>query len=231
LEDEVHREVVLSVLRGQRRQLTREHQGALRSLNFTIVRPATCCFEFQFRWINCSIVVRYSGQQKLPTSRYPPVPPPPVVSPKPTPRAPVSATLDPSCGSAPSLGRRPRASGGASFTRGLGAGFALAAGIVISGALAAGGAIGVLRSGSAGAGACTGRPPIGVIPPALGPGAPPRLICITSRSTGPSGASDGIARNATTSTMCAARDTTTIRFSPPGSRVRATRMSVTASIY
>src|SRR6476619_2706355 len=129
-----------------------------------MVCPATSCFDVQLRWINCSIVVRYSGQQKLPTSRYPPVPPPPVVKPNPTPRAPVSATADPSCGSAPRVGVLEVASGGADFTGVFGAGRVRSDGSVISGGFAAGGVTGARRGASSAGGACTGRPPMGVMP-------------------------------------------------------------------
>ena len=56
----------------------------------------------QFARIRSIIVVRYSGQQKFPTSRYEPDPaPPPVDSPNPWPRTPVSATALPAATSLP----------------------------------------------------------------------------------------------------------------------------------
>ena len=153
-------------------------------VNLTTTSPATSWRSFQFLRIRSIIVVRYSGQQKSPTSRYDPEPaPPPLDSPKPPPRVPVSATADPAAASVPRIGVRPRASGGACFTAGVAAaraGFTPGLGSVISGVFAAGGRAGSGRAGAGGASACTGRPPIAVIPPFCGPaGPPPSVIVIT----------------------------------------------------
>src|SRR5436190_23369431 len=84
-----------------------------------------------------TIVLMYSGQQKSPTSSDEPDPtPPPVVSPNPMPRTPVSAGVLPGVIFSPLIALVPRASS----TDGLAAvvGFAFGSGIVISGAFAAG---------------------------------------------------------------------------------------------
>src|SRR5688572_16733394 len=92
--------------------------------------------------------------------------------------------LEPALVSAPLVGVAPRASGGACVTAvdPLRVG-ALGFGIVIAGALAAGGRIGsgfLISSGVVIV--CTGLPEIDVMPPADGPGVPAaRLIVITSR--------------------------------------------------
>src|SRR6478736_8696812 len=142
---------------------------------------------FQARLICTIIIVMYSGQQKSATSSTDPDPgPPPLDRPKPCPRMPVSATVLPAVTLSPRVGVRPRASSGALLT-GLAAGAALLAlafgsGIVISGALAAGGRTGSrLRGSSAGFTSWIGRPPIGVMPPfsARSPPPPPSEIVIT----------------------------------------------------
>src|ERR1700681_4201749 len=127
-----------------------------------------------------TIVVRYSGQQKSPTSSVPATPgPPPADNPKPCPRAPVTAPALPACVSGPRVGVRPRASSGACLIAvdDAFAAFAPGAGTVISGAAAAGG-----RTASFGAlgGVCawTGRPLIGVRPPLCGPSPPPPSVIV-----------------------------------------------------
>src|SRR3954471_22463493 len=111
---------------------------------------------FHARLICTIIIVMYSGQQKSATSSTDPDPgPPPLDRPKPWPRMPVSATVLPAVTWAPRVGVRPRASSGALFT-GLASaaaafvGFAFGSGIVISGALAAGGRTGSRLTGSSG---------------------------------------------------------------------------------
>src|SRR4029079_4704029 len=90
-----------------------------------------------------TIVAMYSGQQKFATSSVTPVPgPPPVESPKPWPRAPVTATALPALVTAPFVGVRPRASSVDSLMGVAGdafVGFAFGLGSVISGVFAAGG--------------------------------------------------------------------------------------------
>src|SRR3954463_462059 len=102
-----------------------------------------------------TICSRYSGQQKLPTSSWtaPPAAPPPVLRPKPLPRAGVSATALPSCGTGPVVAVLPLASFGAGCGRADGFGRALGSGSVIAGAVGAG-AVSARRTGSGGAGAC-----------------------------------------------------------------------------
>ena len=147
-------------------------------------------------------------------------PPPPVVRPNPWPRAPVSVRAGPSCGSGPVVGVRPVASSGARSGRGRG--LTVGEGSVISGGFAAGG-VSARRTFSGGA--CTVRPPMGVMPPARGPGAPPRLMVITVRgssSTCPRQLAGMKPKNSTIP-MCAPSDHATIFLSPSGSRLRATR--------
>src|SRR6185503_1796736 len=74
--------------------------------NFTNAEPSVFCLKSQLRLTRSSIVVRYSGQQKLATSRYPELPPPPDDSPNPCPLAPVSATAVPVWTSFPRVGVR-----------------------------------------------------------------------------------------------------------------------------
>src|SRR5262249_25032390 len=115
--------------------------------------PLAPWFWFHAARMRVISVPRYSGQQKSPviSSAEPEPAPPPVVRPKPWPRTPVSADVLPNAGCAPLLAVLPRASSGACFTVGdaARAGFAFGTGIVISGALAAGGA-GASRAASGG---------------------------------------------------------------------------------
>src|SRR5689334_14099077 len=113
-------------------------------VNFIIVVPSTACLLSQLRRMRSTMVLMYSGQQKSPTSRVAPVPPPPpVVSPKPWPRAPVSATAVPLRTSAPFVGVVLRASRGAFLTGG-------------GGVLSGGALVGSIISGRTAAGARTG---------------------------------------------------------------------------
>src|SRR5689334_11196740 len=68
------------------------------------VRPMAPTWLFQFLRISVDIVVRYSGQQKSVTSRFPPAPPPPDERPKPIPLAGFFAIEEPSCTSLPTVG-------------------------------------------------------------------------------------------------------------------------------
>ena len=158
------------------------------------------------------------------------MPPPPVVRPKPTPVAPVGAIVLPRFGSSPNTGVFDRASGGACCTIGFGgAGLIFCAGRAISGAFAAGGSTGT-RFNSGGRCACTACPPIGVIPPARGPGAPPRLIVITVAGSFEPKLPLGMNSTTAPTTRWSPSDATTIRRSPAGSCARTVRMSETASI-
>ncbi len=155
----------------------------------------------------------YSGQQKSETSSCTPLPPaPPVERPKPCPRAPVSVRVTPGCGS--SVG------GGCARGRGLSS-----VGTVRSTGRGGGG--GIARGVASGSGAGTARPPIGLIPPARGPGAPARLMVITvvGGSTAPrrqSGPKMTIARRP----ACAATDQASIE---PNGSDRCWRAMITSA--
>ncbi len=182
----------------------------------------------------------YSGQQKSPTSSDEPAPgPPPVDSPNPWPRTPVSAHRRcPGLVCAPRVGVRPRASSGACFTTGAGVdrvGLASGSGTVISGVFAAGGRTGSRRaSSSGGVVVCTGRPPSGVMPPTSGPWpaaakrdrhhrASAALRCVQDAA--------GRRRSATAaSTRCADTEAEIIRCSPAGVCMRSRRTSLTSVI-
>src|SRR3954453_13459772 len=95
-----------------------------------LVPRAPFWFWFHAARMRVIMVARYSGQQKSPviSSVEPEPAPPPVDSPKPGPRTPVSAIALPKAGSLPLVGVRPRASSGACLTFGAGVvliGFAL----------------------------------------------------------------------------------------------------------
>src|SRR5438046_1188495 len=132
----------------------------------------------------------------------------------------------------PLVGVRPRAWSGACFTSAADVfdAFAVFAGSVISGFAAGGRTASRFGGSSGGVTACTGRPPIVVNPPLIGPSPPPASeIVMTSRASvrrpmRPRGAK----RIAAASTPCAATDTVTIRWSPPGSCMRSRRMSLTS---
>src|SRR5919204_4483226 len=96
----------------------------LRSIvNRTTTNPVAPTLDSQMLVIRRTTVVRYSGQQKSPMFSDTPAPAwPPVDSPNPAPRTPVSAAAVPVVVSAPRVGDFPRASAGASFT-GVGAFF------------------------------------------------------------------------------------------------------------
>src|SRR3954468_14723611 len=187
--------------------------------NFMPPMPAAPWFLFQFSVIRWFIVAMYSGQQKSPTLICtPPLPPPPVESPpNGIGAAPVSAFASPVLTSGPVVGLRL-----ADFSAGLstlvaGRGFTVAfgSGTVISGALAAGG--GSTRGfGSGGATAWTDRPDSCVMPPALGPTAPPSEMNIgfDFSLAGAVRQLAGINTNPVKSTAWAASDTTSIRESP-----------------
>src|SRR5688572_12422048 len=159
----------------------------------------------------------YSGQQKFETSSCTPLPPtPPVASPKPCPRAPVSVFVTPGCGSScEGLGGGGRLTGalvGTTSSRGLGAGKA--------------------GRGGSGVGSGIARPPIGVIPPARGPGAPDRLIVITVAgvSSAETPQSKGPKIRKASAPRCAAIDHTTIARNGSACSRRATMTSVTSVI-
>src|SRR6185295_12142669 len=113
----------------------------------------------------------YSGQQKFARLIWPPVPPPPVDRPSVFDCDPVSAAALPVVSCFPTVGVRLRASFGASVTfSGAcfgGLAFSVGSGAVISGVFCAGGRVGC-TFGRSGIAFCTGRAPIGVMPPLLG---------------------------------------------------------------
>src|SRR5262249_38151152 len=108
--------------------------------------------------------------------------------------------------------------------------FAVFAGSVISGFAAGGRMASRFGGSSAGLTSCTGRPPMVVNLPLIGPSPPPASeIVMTSRVSVPRPISPpGVKRIAAASTPCAATDTLTIRWRPPGSCIRSRRMSLTS---
>ena len=119
--------------------------------------PGTCWFEFHCRRMSCSIVLRYSGQQKSDRLISPPLPPrPPPDRPTPIPPTPVSAIAVPSSSSGPRVGVRPRASAGAVSTSvsGSGRGAGSSTGRIISGGAGVGGWIHCGRRASSSVRSC-----------------------------------------------------------------------------
>ena len=105
--------------------------------------PGTCWLEFHCRRMSCSIVLRYSGQQKSDRLISPPLPPQtrrPTGPPR-SRRPPYRPSPFPSSNSGPRVGVRPRASGGVVSTSvsGSGRGAASSTGRIISGGAGVGG--------------------------------------------------------------------------------------------
>src|SRR5258708_32454094 len=116
-------------------------------VTLTTTSPLTSACLFQLLRILSFISARYAGQQKSPTSTVPLTPvPPPVDSPNPCPRAPVTATAGPDLSSSPRASVVPRASGVSATASDLGGAFAAFTGDF---------SIGTVISGAAGAGART----------------------------------------------------------------------------